>query len=177
MYRKYKQLIPVLAMIGCCIVTVITCFQGYVIMGGEAYDFDFTPKHFAGFAAIVINLISFFLVRRYYKYVLAATLILGLVNLLNFSPLQNTFSIGIGGLSIRFQSTTFFIVLITLVINYSRVSSLFKMKPEHAAQFEAERQKKQVEKFKEQFSKYSPDQLSNIINDNKYAAEAKVAAQ
>jgi len=120
-YQKYKQVIPVFVMLYFCCMTIIYSIQGVIEFSGNTYDFTLTIKHYAGCVAVAINFITFLFFRPYYKFILLMTLFLGLFNLLSFSALTMTFGFEIGGVGIRFQPTSFFIILVTLIINIKRV--------------------------------------------------------
>jgi hypothetical protein len=160
-----------------CCVTILHVIQGTIEFNGNTYSFILTLKHYGGFLAVTISFVSFFFFRHYYKFILSGTLFLGLINLLNFSALNTTVGLTIGSIGVGFQPTSFLIILLTLVINIRRVNSVFKLKPEHAVEFELRRRSEQIEKFKEQYSKLSSEQLNSVLIDNRYATEAKEAAQ
>ena len=125
-FQKYKMLIPVLVLTSFCILTLATLIEGTVEINGLYYNFMLTGKHYGAFVAVIISLISFFVFRSYFNYVLGATLLLGLLGILNFTPLNSTWALGIGSLKIGFQPLAFFVGLLTLALNFKSIKLAFK---------------------------------------------------
>jgi hypothetical protein len=180
-YQQYKQLIPVIILTVFAIVTILTSFRGTVEMNGENYDFELTFKHYGAFLAIFINWLSFFTFRRFFKYVLTLTLLLGLINLINFTALQTISFIAFDKHQLGLQPTIFWISILTYTINFKRVNEIlydfFGPTPEQADKNARKRQTEQIDKFKDRYSKYSDEQLNIILRENKFVPEALQAVQ
>jgi len=180
-YQKYKMLIPVLVLTGLCALTVATLIRGTVEMDGLNYDFMLTEKHYGALVAVTVNLISFFAFRQYFKYVFGATLLLGLFCIINFTPLDSKWTLGIGSLKIGFQPTAFLVGLLTLALNFKTFKvALDNTSGEVSEQNLIDNQKRfneDVEKFKTKYVNYSTDDLTQLISDNRYTASALEAAR
>ena len=175
------MLIPVLVLTGLCALTIATLIRGTVEMNGLHYDFMLTEKHYAAFVAVTLNLFSFFKFRQYFKYVFGATLILGLFCLLNFTPLDSKWTLGIGSLKIGFQPTAFLVGLLTLILNFDRIRATLENNngeiAEQDIQDNKDRINEEVKKFKNKYFNYSSDELEQILSDKRYTASALEAAR
>jgi hypothetical protein len=180
-YQKYKVLIPVIILTLYAILTILTSFRGTVEMGGESYDFELNAKHYGAFLAIIISWISFFKFRPLFKYVLALTLFLGLINLINFTALQRISFIAYDKHQLGLQPTIFWISIFTYIINFTRANEIlydiFGPTPEQANKNAQTRQQEQIDKFKERYSKFSDDQLNVLLTENKFVPEALQAVR
>jgi len=180
-HQKYKMLIPVLVLTGLCALTVVTLIRGTVEMNGVDYDFMLTEKHYGAFIAVIVNLITFFAFRQYFKYVFGATLLLGLFCIINFTPLDSKWTFGIGSLKIGFQPTAFLVGLLTLALNFKTIKLALDNNngevSEQNLQDNQNRFNKDVEKFKQKYLSYSSDDLTQLIADKRYTASALEAAR
>ena len=89
-YKRHKQLIPTLILLAFCIQSIVNSIQGKVEISNGYYGFVLTSKHYGAFAFVIINILWYFTFRKSYKYILAITLLLGLLNIINFTPLEST---------------------------------------------------------------------------------------
>lgn len=181
-FEKYKQLIPVLVLAIVCVATIVQFIQKTPITdaSGETSWLIPTTKHYAAFIAVVICLISFFAYRPLYNYVLGATLLLGLFDLINFTVEDNIVSFGINSLRISFQPTTFYVILIVIIINLKEIR---KRRSENLqttvpiSNYSQERQKEEIEKFKEKYESKTSDELTQILSDKRFTQAALDAAR
>jgi hypothetical protein len=180
-YQQYKLLIPVIILTVFAILTILTSFRGTVEMDGESYDFELTVKHYGAFLATAMSWISFFKFRRLFKYVLGLTLLLGLINLINFTALQTISFIAYDKHQLGLQPTIFWISILTYIINFKRANEIlydiFGPTPEQANKNAQTRQQEQIDKFKDRYSKFSDDQLNAILTENKFVPEALEAVR
>jgi hypothetical protein len=180
-YQKYKKLLPVNVLALLCVWTVVTLIRGTVEFNGQEYEFTLTIKHYAAFAAVMINFVVFFIRRQYYKYVLAATLLLGLFGLLNFTPIAGRWVIRFGNLGIGLQPVSFLVGLLTIALNFEAIKVALgpSNSPEDLARNLAAKQKafqKEVEKFKQKYTNVSSDELIKVLADKRYTDAAIEAA-
>jgi len=181
--KQQRQLLPVILLTYFCIKTIISAINGTVDISDKTYEFALTTKHYFAFTSIVINLLTYFLFRQFYKYTLALTILLGLFNIINFSDLETTQSFALNSLSVSFQPIAFLAGLLTYVINFSKINFwvidhlVTKKTPEERAKIENARFKESVEKFKERYNSYSEATLTDILNENKLVPEAIEAAR
>lgn len=180
-YSKHKQLIPVLVLLSLSIYSAFQILTGSVIIHNKVAHFNFTIEHYAAWTALALCLLSYFLLRRYYKYVLGATLILGLFGVLNFIRDDNKFSLGLNALVITFQPASFVVGLLTLAINGDKVNDYFvrqrKRKKEEVHAEEVLQFKSDLGKYKSQYQNASDEELSKVMNDQRYTPGAKEAAR
>lgn len=180
--QKYKKLLPVLVLALFCIWTVVTVIRGTVELNGQEYEFSLALTHYAAFVAVIINFVVFFMRRPYYKYVLGATLLLGLFGLLNFTPIARRWVIGFGVFRIGVQPVSFLVGLLTLALNFEAIKVALGQSnnPEDVARNFAANQKafrKEVEKFKQKYTSVSSDELTKVLADKRYTTAAMEAAR
>lgn len=182
--RRNRQFIPLLVLIAYGIDTALKALQGRVSMGGITYYFSLNQEHYLGYAAIAINLLTYFRFRQYYKYTLTFTIAIGLLGLIAFSALQMKWSIGvINGLQIGLQVSAFLAGLTAYVINFRSVNErlvyylgrkkTLKEKVQSREVISAER----IQKFKQRYYNYSEEKLQEILTTNRYLPEAMEAAR
>lgn len=167
-YRKYKSLIPSIVLFLLTLWTFLTSFEG---------AFHLTNEHLAGFVAVVISCVSFFVVRRYYKYILGMVLLLGLINLINFTPVETTISIKFWSLKIGCQPVSFFVCILTILLFIPIRSEVTVIKSGVILEQNQARHAEDVEKFRKLFVAKSSSELNEIIDNTKYTIAAKEAAR
>jgi hypothetical protein len=181
--KQQLQLLPVLLLTIYCIDAVVTAIRETVVMAGTTYDYELTIKHYIAFGAIGVNYFTYFFLRQFYKYTLGLTITIGLFNLMTFSALQTTSSIGINSLKIGFQPSAFWAGLLAYIINFKRINEFIlnnlvtKQTPEEQERAEKARFAERVEKFKWKYESYSAETLTEIVTANKYVPEALEAAR
>lgn len=180
-FDRYKQLLPALVLAIYSILAVMTAIQGTVVIAGESYDYSLTIRHYLAFAAVILNVVGFFTFRRFYKYVLLTTIVLGIFNYITFSALETTRSFNIGGLRFGFQPSAFFAGLVAYIANRKKVNKLiidlFRSSPDYEEKNAKVYWSESVNKFKEQYKNYSSEELDEILTEKKYVAEALEAAR
>jgi hypothetical protein len=60
MYQRYRQLLPVLLLLGFCVSTIIQGLIGTIELDGVAYDFSLNAKHYGAIALTAVAVASFF---------------------------------------------------------------------------------------------------------------------
>ncbi len=181
--KHQKQMLPLLLLSAYSIGAIITAVRGTVVMAGETYDFVLTTKHYIAFGAVIVNFLTYFLLRQFYKYVLGLTVLVGLFNLMTFSALTTTSSFSINSLKISFQPSAFWAGLLAYIINFKRVNEFIfdnlatTQKPEERERIDKARFTGGVERFKQKYEGFSAETLTEIITANKYVPEALEAAR
>jgi hypothetical protein len=178
-YSKYKQLIPTVILVALCVFTLTS----YFIEKNASEDsyFLLNVKHYGAFVTASLCLISFFVFRNYYKYLLGITLILGFWGVINFTPSLLMIALGFGRFEIVYQPTVFFIVALTYIINFKRanefiINQLRSIKGREG-EFEEQLQGDKIEKFKERYRMFSDNQLKQILEEAEFVPEALEAAR
>jgi hypothetical protein len=102
---------------------------------------------------------------------------LGLFNFINFTPSKHTISIGVIVLEITFQPFVFLIGLLTYILNINTVNSFlkasFNLSPKEQEMLEDEA----IKKFMEKYKSFSNERLEAIVEDKRYASQAKEASR
>lgn len=176
-YLKYKMLLPLLLLTGFCGLTIVTSVRSTVEMGGIEYGFILTEKHYGAFLAIALCLFAFFAFRRHFKYVFSITLLLGLFCIINFTPLDRQWTLGLGSLEISFQPTALFIGLLTLALNLTKLVGYIDSKPEISSMGRQNRFNEDVVKFKLKYMHYSTNDLIELASDQRFTSAAIEAAR
>jgi hypothetical protein len=179
-YSKYKQLIPTVILVALCVFTLTS----YFIEKNASEDsyFLLNVKHYGAFVTASLCLISFFVFRNYYKYLLGITLILGLTSLINFIPNQNKWFLAFKESElISVQPMVLFITALTYIINFKRanefiINQLRSIKGREG-EFEEQLQGDKIEKFKERYRMFSDNQLKQILEEAEFVPEALEAAR
>lgn len=179
LYKKYKQLIPILVLLCFCIFTIVTFFNDKIVNNEEQLLLNL--KHYAGFSFVIICIISFFKFRHFYKYALSFTLLLGLVNFVNFTPSIRTFFVRFGSLEIGFQPTSFLVIILGYIINFTQANKFIIRQIQSSSSenqtFEKGINLNKVDTFKDRYKECSDNKLQQILNENEFVPEALEAAR
>ena len=177
-YDKYKMLIPVLILSIFCISTIL----GHIfdttdtLVYGEFSRYIITNKHYGAFIMVVINFIAFFYLIYLYKYILLLTLVLGFLNVINFTLSESQIVIRISGSEVRFQHFSLFVGILTIVIGYKRIIEIYKEEfGKSSKQILIDEQEKYVEdihKLKNFYKNKTSDELTQILEDKRYTQAA-----
>lgn len=177
MLHRYRQLLPLLLLVICCVSTTVTALKGTVELDGTAYGFALGPKHYGALAAVGTTLISFFFVKKYYKYCFALTLLLGVLGIINFTALQYNTGLTFGELYVGLSPVVLAVILLTYLLNYRRINpllfALIKPSDEKINRLRQE----EIEEFKNKFSRKSTKDLTQMVTHGKLVPSAITAAQ
>lgn len=117
--RLYRPLIPLLVMAVLCLWTLFSVlFDSLLPEAG----------HYAAGIAVVVNLGVFFWLRPWYRKVMLATLIAGVLNILVFTPYYSSIEFSITlffTIGIALQPTSIFISVITLFLYQKEAKNIF----------------------------------------------------
>ena len=172
--NNQRQLLPLLLLTFFCIQAIIEMLPNYSLI---------TTKNYIGFGIVTLNYLTYTLFRKFYKYTLGVTIILGLFNLIVFTVGEWTISFYAYNSEISFQSQSFLAGLLVYIINFKRINNSIidnlaaKQTPEEQEKYERARFTEGVEKFKEKYASYPVETLTEILTANKYSPEALEAAR
>lgn len=178
-YFRYKQLIPLFILTGIFILTLIEINGNEINDTERSYFLRLSLKNYLAFFFIILNYLIFFLLRRFYRYILIITLLLGMVNVINFNFGEYRFFLG--------SNSTFgiqpFILLITILVvslNFKKVKQIFigdHLSREKEEQIKMLIEKEKIERFIEKFQSYPTEDLKFVLTDKRFVHEAKEAAK
>jgi hypothetical protein len=177
MIKRYKKLIPVIFLAICSIITVVTAIQGNVILDGESYDFAPTEKHYGSFAALALATLAFFRFRGFYKYVLAAILLLTLFNIITFTPTQYAFNFGYEDSHLRLDLVALAFGLLVYFTNSDQINNAFLTALQPSEGKARERKLIEIEEFKDKFARKTSEELTQIVSANTLVPAAIAAAR
>ena len=166
---RHKNLLPILLLCCLSIWTIIEIIFIKTEYEGEFYDKHFSVANYIAFSALIADLIFYFYLRKYFKYAVLATLILGLLGIINYHTTVFTFVF-----IIPLQPTSLLIAILYLGLNFERTKTrlLGKNVPDEEKQLDVEK----VEKFKRKFANKSTEELTELIGDRRFVKEAKIAS-
>jgi hypothetical protein len=180
LYQRYKNLIPMLVLTALCVGTIVTRFTGMRDADDSYPHIILTWKHDAAFAAVILNYIIFFGFRPYFKWSFIATLLLGLVCLINFTVADSQWSLKMGNTKIFIiQPASFYVALLTLLLNVKTIRAK-QDKSESAPENRLSNEKyyrEDLEKFKTKYAGYPDEDLQKIMADRHFTAATLEAAE
>jgi hypothetical protein len=166
--KKYKTLLPNLILTLLCIWTILSFF---------IIDITLTWEHIVAFILVTTNFFVYFKYRTFYRYFLITTLLLGLLNLINFTPYISRLNITLGSLSLNFQLISFLICVFTVLTNLPKKADVVVVSSEKTSIDNQQRYFDDVIRFKSIYLNKSSDDLKQIISDKRFTESAKDAAR
>jgi hypothetical protein len=163
--------------------TLLEIKRGAVVLGGHSVDVFLSGKHYAAFVLVGLSYLTFFFFFKGYQYIIGATILSGLFNLINFAPLESTVGIAINSFSIRAQPESLLAGVLFIMVNKKQLLAFFKgkksdassNKPESARQFATIQEN--VAQFRVKYENYSTESLTEIVSAGRYVPEALEAAR
>ena len=174
-FIKYKQLFPVLILTGICVFTFVEIFESKVDIISSVQLLSL--KNYLAFFLLILNYLIFYYWRKTYKYILIATLLIGLFNLINFN--LGEYNLYLGS-EIGIQPFITLILILMFFINFKTVKNFFFERGNTEVideKIKKSEQKQKIEMFKKKYQSYSLENLEMILSDNRYVYEAKEAAK
>ncbi|WP_170061835.1 hypothetical protein [Hymenobacter chitinivorans] len=178
--KARKTLLPLLVLAGVCWYTVIVTLFTQVLYEGTYYDRAFTFRHYLAFTAVALNVVLYFYYRPLYKFTVAGMLLLGIWNVICFTPDQLTAGIGMDdSCKLSLQPFSLLFAIAFYVPNRKTVHGFLRkyLFPAPSLQRLAEYQRESIDKFKATFVRKSTESLSLMIQEKKMVPAAVQAAQ
>lgn len=170
--QNFETVLPLLLLTILCIWTIVEFMTGISGLKGS---------HLVGLGIVILNWVAFIRFRHYYKYLLLLTIVLGIIELINFAPIVYTISFGIGSVAVGIDVISFCIGILTYIIHFKKVNELFTQhfgaSAQQSEKYERRVASEEIERFRDRFSEYSNETLNNIITETKYTTTAKEAAK
>ncbi len=174
---KHKNLIPLVILVLVFLNTVYDLLS--ISYNQGLFVFQYT-NILAGIILIISTLV-YFKLRKYYKYFLVSTLLLGYTNLVNFLPINLSGSFGINSITISFHPLFFCLFVLIYILNYKKANSywaaLFSSSPSRLVKQQTEENLALTEKFKLKYGSLTNEELLEIINNGKFIKQAVMVAQ
>jgi hypothetical protein len=167
--KKHKNLIPILFLAMISLYTVINVLFYSYTMDGVTYNYNFSIQNFPAFFAVVINIMSYFLFRAYFRYFVLVTIILGIFGLLSYTIYNTSIN------SIPFQFTSLMTGLLYIILNYDRFKKRLGIPADK--EMEDASNPQQIESFKKKFGNKADHQLEDILSDARFINDARTAAK
>jgi hypothetical protein len=176
-FSRYKNLLPTLVLAVFSAYTAFTLLTSEVKTGNVTTSFAILPQHYGAFAAVALCLFSFFFLRKIYRYVLGATLVLGIFSVLNFTVNAHWVGLKLGALNITIQPLSFAVALFTLLLNWQKIKKYLVSIVRKSEQPDTLSYNEDVEVFKVKYLNLSSEELQKIIADKRFRPEAIEAAK
>ena len=116
--KRHKNFIPIILLAGLCLWTTFEILFIKFEIEGELYDRSFSRTNILAFIAVALNIVIYNFARKYFKYSVITTIVLGFIGILNFTT--NTYVVTF---IIPFQPVSLLAGLLYLAINYDRVKA------------------------------------------------------
>jgi len=129
LYKKHKQLIPLIILSFFTIWILIRFIENTLSRDTDTY-FILNRNNYYALIAIALGYISYYLIRKAYKYILIGMMVLGLFNIINFTVFEMSTTLSFNSHSIIFQPLSLAVGLITLAINLDKVGDLLSVSEE-----------------------------------------------
>lgn len=145
--------------------------------------FHLQHQHYFAAGSFVLCLVVYFIKKEVYVICVITTLILFLFNLVLFTKGFYLFKLRISLLQLNFQPHALILLVLTIALYskqvYDFIQFMFnsKLSPEEKAKQESLAYVRGVVKFKEQYARYSTEQLTSIVQENTFVPEAVEAAR
>lgn len=171
---KHKGLFPLFA---------LACLLAVTLYDAIFTGFQLQQQHYFAAGLFVLCLIVYFIKREVYIICIITTLILFLFNLVVFTKGFYLFKLRISLLQLNFQPHALLLLVLTIALYrkqvYEFIQFMFnsKLSPEEKEKQESLAYAKGFVKFKEQYARYSTDQLTLIVQENTFVPEAVEAAR
>ena len=171
---KHKGLFPLF---------VLACLLAVTLYDAIVNGFHLLQQHYFAAGLFVLCLIVYFIKRDVYIICIITTLILFLFNLVVFTKGFYLFKLRISLLQLNFQPHALILLVLTIALYgkqvYEFIQFMFnsKLSPEEKEKQESLAYARGVVKFKEQYARYSTEQLILIVQENTFVPEAVEAAR
>jgi hypothetical protein len=176
-YKKHKQIIPLLLLLWYCLLIVIDRINENV---NKADGNTSENEHYYAFITTLSCLIIYFVYRQAYKYILIPTLLLGSFNVINFSLYRTTYFFTINSLSISFAPKAFFVLLVVFILNIKKLSTLVSGSEaeteERIQQLKKHQNEEEYNRFLTLFGAKGNEELQEIAKGHPYSELAVAAA-
>ncbi len=167
---KHKNLIPLLIL---CLFSLYTIYQVF-FMQYEAYNgwhsFVFSIENYLAFAFLILDIVIYFYFRKYFKYAVVITVFLGFWGILNYHITLTKITV-----FITFERTSFFLAITYFLLNRQRAMKKLFGKPINEETRIPDQEK--IDGFKLKYANKTSFELNEIMNDNRFTIESKIAAK
>lgn len=152
---QHKNLLPIIIMLCLCLYT------GYEVFFNDVVG---SMQNIFGFAFVLVTFASYFYARKQFKIWVFATLLLGLLGVLNFTPFTYTITV----VFITFHVIPLLFIIVYCLLNLRRI---FATKDNDIII-----DHKKAETLRDKYQNRTTEELEYILNSNRYSNEAKAAA-
>lgn len=171
---KHKGLLPLF---------VLACLLSITLFDAFFNGFQMLQQHYFAAGLLVLCLVVYFIKKEVYVFCIITTLVLFLFNLVVFTQGIYLFKLRISLLQLNFQPHAIVLLVLTIVLYrklvYEFIQFMFnsKLSPEEKEKQASIAYAQGVVKFKEQYKRYSTEQLTSIVQENTFVPEAVEAAR
>ena len=176
MKEFYKNYIPLFPILFLALTLLFTTIKNLFFNG-----FNFPVSNYFALLLLIFNAYIFFKNRRLYKYILGLTFLLAYTNLIRFTFSNYSASLSIGEFKISFIPTITIVIIMTYILNFSRINRLLGKLVSTSlisdVEYEQKRFSTEFNDYLEKYASFDNEKLLKIINDERYLLEAREAAK
>lgn len=167
--KKYKNLIPVLLLIGVCLHTAFEVLFVKYEYNGQLYNRSFSTPNLLAFALVSTCTGIYFLARKFYKVCVVLMLLLAFGGLINFTA--DTYVVNLG---VPFEPVAGVVGLLYLILNFQRVK--IRLIGQEAITTKPVLDPYKVEDLKQKYRHKTAEELVAISRDKRFTEEGRTAA-
>jgi hypothetical protein len=171
-FKKNKPFFPLYLLLLYCITTIIYAAVIYKIEFGVTQYFEFTLKHYSAAGALLIVGISILLIRKLYPFLLAITIVAGIINWIEFLPIIFSLKFELNGIGITFNLFPLIAGAVFLICFSKQIRELVSSKAK-----EDSNMPDFYNIFLERYKNYTDEELRTIAVSEKHKSEARAAAK
>lgn len=175
---RHKQLLPALLLFALSTWTTARILFIREVSGNSVTTYDFTPAHYLGLSAVACCILSYFIFRKAYRFLLGITLTLGVFSVFNFTLSVHVVNLGLGAVKISFEPVSLCVALLVLALNAQRISQFLRDKSTVHDPNEIKGEcEQEVKKFRIRYSASPTEELQKVVGDTRLKPEAIEAAK
>jgi hypothetical protein len=130
------------------------------IVFGLYYKWIFEIRFYLGLSLLLFSILAFLKFKRFSNYLFGIVLLLGLIDIIHFTP----FSFGISFFQIGIQLIPFLFIVIFCVLNLQKINS--KLNEFKSTSDSNNLKKNEIEFFKNQFKKLSETEIDKKLKED-----------
>lgn len=180
--RPHRKLAPVVGLLLLSAYTIGSPLINQLLAAGRHSYFSATAAHYLGFACLLGTVIFYFFLHPFFRVALLLTLLLGLVNVVNFMPVRMSVGLTLGSAAVGIDPLSFAVLLVYYCLHKPAADSFLRqhlqsLLPQPSPAHRTARWRASVEQFKQTFARKTDEALGLIVTEQKMVPAAVTAAR
>lgn len=173
-----KNLLLLGLLLGLCLYTVLTSFVALTAVDGQYATILLTKTNYAGFIAVAVCILSYFVAHQFFKRALGIMLLLSVFHLVNFLPISFTMGLGFGELKVGVDPVNLLLLVGYYFLNRTSANVFIRkyLLPAPTPKKVAHLRRESIDQFKQNFTRKTDESLRQIVHERKLVADAVTAA-